>query len=71
MKHECIFCGEVIEPEESIISAGESKTPVDGWTFSCDNMACGAVYESKGKYAPVITVRCRPQGPKELFFEEE
>jgi len=64
MSHKCIFCGEVITPEE----AWDDKHYI--YNFQCDNPLCEAEYDSRGKHIPDITVRHRPnKSNMELDFD--
>lgn len=57
----CLFCDSEITPEET-------GSDYDGWLFECD---CGAIYESRGKIIPRISVINRPIIREELNFDDE
>ena len=58
----CLFCGQMITPEESLIGLRS------GYTFQCENRCCGAIYDSVGPKIPNIIVRYRPINHQELDF---
>lgn len=59
---ECLFCGNNITPEET-------GSDYDAWLFDCES--CGAIYESRGKVIPRISVINRPVIREELNFDDE
>lgn len=67
MNYFCIFCGEMITPEESLIP-GKTKDR-NGYLFQCENEICQAIYESVGPKIPDIRVRQRSISRQELNFE--
>jgi len=64
----CIFCGEEITPEEAMIDSKTRRVP--GYTFQCENLGCGAIYDSVGPKIPDIRVRYKPIIHQELDFSQ-
>jgi hypothetical protein len=62
MKHLCLFCDSEIFPEY------DGDTKKSKYLFQCENVECGAIYESHGLKIPDIRVRYRPS--YELNFDE-
>jgi len=65
---ECIFCGEDIEPEPTLVDNNE-RMEANGYLFQCENPVCGAIYTSIGSEIPIIKVYNRPEKSEgELSF---
>jgi hypothetical protein len=69
--HRCIFCGEVIEAEPSLVGTGRDGSILkDGFLFQCENNSCCAIYESIGIKVPDIKIINRPSSRiEELDFD--